>query len=142
MLCSLQRASMSLMYKASSQLVANTHKWACRLSKALAASLMPRVKPSATRAAFNTLLNASLMSISPTTAGCCCCVWSSLQFKKSIIYLVAQNEDASSLASLLSLNWSFKYTLKRTSWAVATAKPDDSYIPVHIGHVEWISFWN
>ena len=77
MLCSWHNASTNLMYKASSQFVAKTHKCDLRLSKALAASLMPLTKPSATIAAFNTLLNASLMSNSPTTS--CCCVCSSLQ---------------------------------------------------------------
>lgn len=45
-LCSLQRASMSLMYSASVQDSFRTQRWACRLSRAFAHSRRPRARPS------------------------------------------------------------------------------------------------
>merc|ERR1712048_1309506 len=53
--CSIQRAVISFLYIGSSQFSARIHRRACLLSRALAASLTPRARPSAIRACLRIL---------------------------------------------------------------------------------------
>merc|ERR1712043_138889 len=66
--CSMQRAVMSFLYIGSSQFSARIHRRACLLSRALAASLTPRARPSVMRACLRTSWMAVLMSMGPDGA--------------------------------------------------------------------------